>query len=115
MPTRPSKHHPAPRRPPTDKLYEARRGTASSRGYDSRWNKARLGFLRKHPLCAERERNGRVTAANEVDHIVPHLGDMAAFWVRENWQPLCKSCHSAKTARENRGFGNLARATGSGG
>ena len=41
-----------------------------------------------------------------VDHIAPHQGDDALFWDQTNWQPLCNGCHSAKTAREDGGFGN---------
>lgn len=81
------------------------RETAAQRGYDSRWQKARDGYLRSHPLCVHCERAGRVVAANEVDHIVPHKGDMVLFWDNSNWQSLCKSCHSLKTATEDGGFG----------
>jgi 5-methylcytosine-specific restriction protein A len=31
---------------------------------------------------------------------------MALFWDQSNWQPLCHTCHSKKTAREDGGFGN---------
>lgn len=109
MPTRPAKHQAVPTRPKTDVQYEARRGTAASRGYDSRWKRARDGFLRKHPLCAECEKLGRITTAREVDHIVAHKGDKALFWDRTNWQSLCKPHHSVKTAREDGGFGNAMR------
>lgn len=27
------------------------------------------------------------------------------MWDSANWQPLCKHCHDAKTAREDGGFG----------
>ena len=38
-----------------------------------------------------------------VDHIMPHKGNMALFWNRANWQPLCNHCHSqAKQAQEFR-------------
>jgi 5-methylcytosine-specific restriction protein A len=40
--------------------------------------------------------------ATEVDHIIPHKGDMKLFWDSDNWQGLCKSCHSKKTAKEQR-------------
>jgi 5-methylcytosine-specific restriction protein A len=43
--------------------------------------------------------------ATEVDHKVPHRGDQDLFWDTSNWQSLCKPCHSAKTAREDGGFG----------
>lgn len=81
------------------------RETAAQRGYDSRWQKARAGYLRSHPLCVHCERRGRVVAANEVDHVVPHKGDMVLFWDNTNWQSLCKPCHSLKTATEDGGFG----------
>ncbi|MEG0049160.1 MAG: HNH endonuclease signature motif containing protein [Clostridia bacterium] len=42
-------------------------------------------------------RNGRLTFATVVDHIVPHRGDGELFWHKENWQPLCKDCHDWKT------------------
>ncbi|GMA48648.1 HNH endonuclease [Alicyclobacillus contaminans] len=86
--------------------YDRHRGNSAQRGYDSRWRKARLAYLRAHPLCAECQRQGRLTPATVVDHIKPHKGDKALFWDVHNWQPLCKSCHDAKTAREDGGFGN---------
>jgi len=73
------------------------RGGATARGYDSRWRKARALFLRKHPLCAECKRQGKLTPATVVDHIIPHRGDMTLFWDESNWQPLCKDCHDRKT------------------
>ena len=87
------------------KAQDARRGNSSERGYGSRWQKARASFLRSHPLCAEHERQGQVVIATVVDHIEPHRGDQAKFWSTANWQPLCKACHDAKTAREDGGFG----------
>ena len=112
MPTRPPVHGAARRQREVKakaQAYDARRGTAASRGYDSRWKKARDGFLRKHPLCAECQEEGRVTAANVVDHIIPHKGDETLFWQRSNWRQLCTPHHNRKTAREDGGFGNLPR------
>jgi 5-methylcytosine-specific restriction protein A len=85
--------------------YDRERGTAAQRGYDSRWRKARLMFLRKHPLCVDCMKQGRVTPATDVDHIVPHRGNRELFWDESNWQALCHACHSRKTAREDGGFG----------
>jgi len=93
---------------------DQRRGSAHQRGYTSKWQRARAGFLALHPLCDECARHGRVSAATVVDHIKPHKGDRALFWDRDNWQPLCKPCHDAKTAREDGGFGNFARGQGAG-
>jgi 5-methylcytosine-specific restriction protein A len=77
--------------------HDALRGGANARGYDARWRKARALFLRQHPLCAECRRNGALTPATVVDHIIPHRGDLTLFWDQKNWQPLCKSCHDRKT------------------
>ncbi len=72
--------------------------------YDYRWQKARVAFLNANPLCAMCERRGRVTVATVVDHVIPHRGDRRIFWDRENWQPLCASCHDgAKQAEERSG------------
>lgn len=83
-----------------------KRLTAHQRGYTSRWRRISQEFLKAHPLCAECERNGKVTPATCVDHIVPHKGNPKLFWDQKNWQPLCQSCHSRKTASEDGGFGN---------
>ena len=85
---------------------EHRRGSSSARGYDYRWRMASKAFLRAHPLCAECERQGKLTPATEVDHIQPHRGNKQLFWDERNWQGLCHNCHSKKTATEDGGFGN---------
>lgn len=82
------------------------RPSARARGYDGKWERARLRFLGEHPLCVVCEREGRLTAASVVDHITPHKGDQRLFWDESNWQPLCAPCHSEKTAREDGGFGH---------
>lgn len=97
------------KRKPLKVLPAAKRASAAARGYDARWRKARAHYLRSHGLCVHCERKGRVVAATEVDHIVPHRGDDALFWNEDNWQALCKPCHSTKTANEDGGFGNAYR------
>lgn len=84
-----------------------RRGGSTARGYGYKWQKAREQFLKENPLCAEHLARGQVAAATVVDHKVPHKGDMALFWNRSNWQPLCKSCHDTKTASKDGGYGNM--------
>ncbi|MEY9097015.1 HNH endonuclease [Paenibacillus sp. RC84] len=88
------------------KQAEWERGTAAKRGYGHKWRLARAGYLRKHPICVHCHNNDRLNAATVVDHIIPHRGDKELFWKRDNWQPLCASCHSIKTATEDGGFGN---------
>lgn len=71
--------------------------SAASRGYGSRWNKARKMYLAAHPLCEQCLKEGRYTKATVVDHIKPHRGDPKLFWDPDNWQALCKKCHDKKT------------------
>ena len=67
----------------------------------------------RHPLCVEclRQSPQRFTPATEIDHIIPHRGNDRLFWDQSNWQALCKRCHSAKTAKEDGGFGHQAETT----
>ena len=78
---------------------DERRGTAHERGYDARWQRASKAFLAAHPLCAASKAAGSIEAADVVDHIVPHRGDMRLFWDPGNWQSLSKRCHDKKTSR----------------
>jgi 5-methylcytosine-specific restriction protein A len=80
------------------KLPEQKRNS-NAMGYTYRWQKFRESFLKKNPLCVECKKNGIVTVATDVDHIIPHRGDMKIFWQPGNHQALCRSHHSAKTAR----------------
>lgn len=82
---------------------DRQRGTAHQRGYDARWDKARLEHLDEQPLCADHMKRGYIEAATVVDHITPHKGDKELFWDRNNWQSLCKPCHDRKTQLEDRG------------
>jgi len=83
--------------------------TTAQRGYGYRWQKARLSHLAKFPLCWYCEQEGRVTAANVVDHSVPHRGDQKIFWDKALWRSSCLPCHSVKTAREEGGIGAARR------
>lgn len=59
--------------------------------------------LAEDPLCRTCAALGRVTAAVEIDHIVPlHCGGSDE---RHNRQSLCGPCHAAKTAAEAKGRG----------
>ena len=77
--------------------------------YGGAWRKARADFLARHPLCVHCKAEGRVTAATVVDHITPHRGNLTLFWNVANWQALCTSHHSIKTASEDGAFGNARK------
>lgn len=98
----------------TKRDHDRRRGNSTQRGYGYKWQQARARFLQIHPLCVHCEKEGRVTAARDVDHVIPHRGDQELFWRQSNWQALCTSCHSKKTATEDSGFGNPRAQRGGG-
>lgn len=77
------------------------RPPSNQRGYDHKWRFLRNTFLRRYPLCCK---CAKPTPATEVDHIIPHAGQAdPLFWKWSNLQPMCKPCHSSKTARDRLG------------
>lgn len=109
FPDHPCAHPGCPRLVPKGKKYcddhaglhpeESR--PASRRGYGSAWQRARKKYLSAHPLCVECMKAGRYVKATDVDHIVPHRGDVQLFWDEDNWQALCHHCHSVKSGCED--------------
>ncbi len=72
MPVRPPIHRPVGRRDKRERDRDAdrNRDPAVRALYKSaRWQRARQMFLARHPLCAECQRQGRVSAANAVDRL----------------------------------------------
>jgi 5-methylcytosine-specific restriction enzyme A len=84
--------------------------SSTERGYGSRWQKAAAAYLAAHPIAVDyfATHAGVVYAAEVVDHIIPHRGDMTLFWGPTNWQGLTKADHDRKTASEDGGFGRAA-------
>lgn len=64
------------------------------------WPKVRAAVLADEPLCRACRAAGRVTAATEVDHVVPRSQGGATE--RTNLAAICGPCHRAKTQREAR-------------
>lgn len=86
--------------------YDKLRGTRTERGYDNRWLKASKQFI-KGKVCVNCEKNGVYKMSECTDHKIPVSGpDDPLFWDKTNWNPLCKNCHSEKTAKEDGAFGN---------
>ena len=68
-----------------------------------RWRRAALRQLAAFPCCqGECARSGLVVAAQECDHHVRHGGNPRLFWDPSNHRSLCRACHQAKSAEEER-------------
>jgi 5-methylcytosine-specific restriction protein A len=99
MPYKPKCHKPTCGVPRRDG-----RPSASRRGYDAQWQRFRVSYLRLHPLCVACERNGLLTPALHVDHVVA-MEKGGGKYDLSNLQGLCHSHHSVKTCAEDGGFG----------
>ena len=76
------------------------------------WKALRLHQLSIQPLCKFCQQQGKVTAAEVVDHIEPHKGNRELFFAPNNLQSLCKLCHdSAKQRAESRGVKEIGADT----
>lgn len=100
-------------------LSEQARGSSNDRGYGYKWQKARDGFLRKHPTCECQDCQVLPfilrPKSEVVDHKVDHKlfeaktsGDPQRiakanqlFWDSSNWQAMAKVCHDKKTAADH--------------
>jgi 5-methylcytosine-specific restriction protein A len=81
------------------KRYDDRHKGRATLYNSTAWRSARAAHLATHPTCQQCRKEGRTTSGKDVDHIIPHRGDLARFWDRGNWQTLCKGCHTRKTRR----------------
>jgi len=106
MPNAPKQYRPPGWKSPAERERSSPSRTHPGRKLyaSQRWKDLRAVQLAQHPLCAECERQGRVTPATVCDHIEPHKWDLYKFWAGP-FQSLCTSCHSAKTAKEPGAFG----------
>ncbi|WP_018634394.1 HNH endonuclease signature motif containing protein [Neomegalonema perideroedes] len=79
----------------------------------ARWLRESRAFLAEHPRCADCAAAGIVEAARAVDHVIAVRVRPDLAFDASNWRPLCWSCHSRKTAREDAGFGRRKGGGGS--
>lgn len=77
--------------------YDQKRGTPTSRGYDSNWRKIRKQFMATNPLCMDCQAYDRLQPATEVHHVVG-LQDGGTH-DENNLRSLCKTCHSRLTMK----------------
>ena len=74
-------------------------------GYDGAWNRLSKRVRTERPLCERCTKDGIVTPATEVHHIIS-IDD--APWLRlevGNLESLCKACHMAAHASMAPGVG----------
>ena len=81
------------------KLDHNTRGSSRQRGYDSRWDAVRKIKLSKNPLCEECLKEGRVTRADLVHHIIPVDKDPSLILVMDNLMSVCNHCHQVIHSR----------------
>jgi 5-methylcytosine-specific restriction protein A len=94
--------------PQHKKLTEAQydkyqRDPDSVKRYGQLWRKIRARFLKEHPLCEMCKREGKLTPAKQVHHVVP----LANGGTNEsnNLMSVCLACHSTITAKEGGRWG----------
>jgi 5-methylcytosine-specific restriction protein A len=64
--------------------------------------KRRARWFAEHPLCVHCEAKGKVSAATELDHILPVYQGGADDLC--NLQGLCNACHAVKTRADMQGI-----------
>jgi len=85
---------------PEDKEYDKRRGSASSRGYDRRWQFIRKVKLANDPLCERCLEQGKTEAAEMVHHIKPVETHPELRLVMSNLMSLSDNCHDIVEGRK---------------
>jgi 5-methylcytosine-specific restriction enzyme A len=82
--------------------FDARRGTAHSRGYDRRHAKWRLLILARDPLCKIGHFCKGEAPSTVADHIIPL--SQGGDWSMDNGQGACERDHDWKTATQDSRF-----------
>lgn len=75
----------------------------TSKRYGRAWKRIRDRYIQAHPLCEMCTRDGKLTPAEQVHHVVA-LSRGGTNDVT-NLMSLCSSCHSTITAREGGRWG----------
>ncbi len=68
------------------------RSADTSRKYGRAWKRIRDAYVREHPFCERCYEEGRLTAVEEVHHILPI--SQGGTHDRKNLMSLCQSCHN---------------------
>lgn len=79
------------------------RDPETNKRYGGTWQRIRAWYIAEHPLCAVCAKEGRITPAQEVHHIVPLR--QGGTHDPDNLMSLCTACHSRITATEGGRWG----------
>ena len=82
---------------------DAKRPTATQRGYDAEWRKLRNAVIARDPIC---QTCGQAPSTDAA-HIIPRA--QGGQDTMENLRGACHSCHSSETATRDGAFGNTVR------
>lgn len=86
--------------PKTRKEQPRRNQTNRLKYLRAKWaNVRKMVLARDHHLCQACKRDGKLKQGNQIDHIIPAEKRPELFYVLDNLQTLCGSCHSAKTQK----------------
>lgn len=70
--------------------------------HTARWTRLARAYKDTHPLCVECQKQGRITPATCVDHIVPFPICREYFFDTRNLQALCDQCNNEKGQRDKK-------------
>lgn len=93
MPSKPGERYALKRRKDKERRYNASRPSQHQVYWSSEWRRLRDWYRTRHPLCEECLRQGRVTAAEMVHHVV-EISEGGAALDAQNLESLCMACHN---------------------
>lgn len=83
----------------TNKRYNENRDISDARYKQEKWRRLSIYYRKLHPLCAQCELEGRVTASQMVDHLKPTKTHPELFFEWSNLRALCNPCHNRVGAK----------------
>ena len=73
-----------------------------------KWRKFSSAYKKRHPLCAECEREGIITQTEVTDHLVRYVHGGPGFDLNnlndEDFQPLCNKHHNSRSGKQTHGY-----------
>ena len=104
MPIRPTVHKPSMQqtREQSRADFDRARAPARAKIYDHKWRKFSKSYRLSNPLCVVCLKDGIITVASEVHHIIDIRDAPDRQFDSTNLVSICHSCHSKITSRNNK-------------